>query len=180
MTERARTKSPKRSSSATASPGPGEHRAGLSVRGQRRRRTRLGGAAALVPDLDKGLGFRITPGEACFLQIVGALTPEFTPLNGPTCHHAAIGQWMENRSICPRTGRTLLVHGGRLGRTAKSGTPDWRLNFELIATSLILVPEIDGEPSLDTPNARPGPGPLQGPKLTHGRHLQTSVLARGS
>ena len=159
--------------------GPREQRPGSLVSRQRRRRTRLSGTADLVPDLDKGLGFRIPPGQASFFQIVGAATPQFTPLKGPTCHYAAIGQGVENRSSCPYTRRTFLVHGGRLGWTAKSGTPDRRLAFELIAISLILVPELDGQPSLDTPNARPGSDPLQGPQFTHRRHLQTSVLAKG-
>ena len=57
----------------------------------------------LMPNLNERLGFRITPGQAGFFQIVGALTPQLTPLQGPTCHYAAIGQWVENRSSCPYT-----------------------------------------------------------------------------
>ena len=83
--------------------GPGNDRLGSVVGRRRRRRTRLGGAAVLVPDLDKGLGLRITPGQASLFQIVGPSAPQLTPLKGPTCHHAAIGQWVENRSSCPYT-----------------------------------------------------------------------------
>ena len=61
----------------------------------------LGGTAVLVPDLDKGLGFRITPGQACLFQFVGALAPQFTPFNGPTCYNAAISQRVENRGSRP-------------------------------------------------------------------------------
>ncbi len=78
-------------------------RPGSFVSRQRRRRTRLGGTAVLVPDLDKSLGFRITPGQAGPFQIVGASAPQLTPLKGPTCHYAAIGKWVENRSSCPYT-----------------------------------------------------------------------------
>src|SRR5208283_1334376 len=81
---------------------PGEQRAGSFLSGQCRWRTRLGGSAVLVQDLDKGLGFRITPGQASLFQVVGALPPKFTALDGPACHHASIGQWVENRRGCSR------------------------------------------------------------------------------
>ena len=128
-------------------------------------------ATKLRPDLDERLGFRVAPGEPGFLKFVGAATPQLAKFDGPTGDHASIRQRMKRR--CRRTpvGRAFRVGRGRLRGSAKSGTPGCRVRFCRILGSRILVPEFHGEPSLDTPNARPPAGRLQGPKLAHGRHL---------
>ena len=78
----------------------------------------------LVPELDEGLRFRVTPGQPGLFQVVGASPPLFAPFDGPVRHHAAIGQGVENRSRRPCAGgRPVRACARRLGRTAKTGTP---------------------------------------------------------
>src|SRR5262249_6708011 len=155
------------------------------IRGRRvqgRHQMGFAGSAKLVPYLDEGLRLGIAPGQAGLLEVVGPTAPLLAPLDRPIGHHAPVSQRVEDRDTRLRASRPLVPAAGarRLRRTAKSGTPGRRIDLDRLSAGPILVPQLDGEPSLDTPNARPGTGPLQGPKLTHGRNLQTLALSRSS
>ena len=141
----------------------------------------LGCAMKLVPDLDERLSLGVAPGQAGRFQFVGPKAPLLSSIDRPIGHHAAVGQGVKDRRR--RLGGRGRIPAGdgarRFDGTAKSGIPGLRL-WPYRVASLILIPQLDGEPSLDTPNARPQPGPPQGPKLTHGRNLQTYAVIRGS
>jgi hypothetical protein len=110
----------------------------------------------LVPDFDEGLSFGVTPGQASFLQRVGAMSPPFAPLVRPGGEDTAVGERMKLRVCC--SGRHRWRCGGF----------EWKNHLRLILAGALFFVEQNTEPSLDTSDARSSSISFHGPQNTHG------------